>query len=240
MNQTSNIVDTVFNAVFGCRVSVIWTVTGTAIITLALAACSQGTPSITSAAQGGGTSNVQGGGTSNVQGSTFAARSSASAAIRPASGGAASAACPTQGIGGDSLPPLCAPLSPSHKHATISMPGTAGTTSAGLPSAPPSAAPRVTGVSPNQGSDAGGDSVIIDGTGFCADPQVSFGGVAAQATDESDTEIAAKAPPDQAGHPTVDITVSCDGSISPAVAADKFTYLPTTTSATPTAPSVSP
>jgi len=98
----------------------------------------------------------------------------------------------------------------------------------------------VASVSPSQGSEAGGDSVTINGAGFCADPHVAFGGVAAQATDESATQIVAVSPPEQPGQPIVDITVSCAGIVSPTVAADQFTYLSATNSATQTAPAASP
>jgi len=249
IDRTGNTMDTVFNSAVRRLVFVVLTLTGAVVIALALAACSQNAPPITPAAQGGSTSIAQGGSTSAARGSstsaargsstsaasggTPTARGSASAVIRPLGGSGTSTACPTQGVGGDSLPPLCAPPPPSSP-TPITLPAT---TPASTPAAV--AAPSVTSVSPGQGSEAGGDSVTINGTGFCADPQVSFGGVAAQATDESATQIVATTPPGPPGQPTVDITVSCNGNISPAVAADEFTYLPATTSATPTAPAAS-
>jgi len=229
-DRTGNTVDTVFNSAVRRVVFVVLAVTGAAVIGLALAACGQSLPP---AAQGSGIPAAQGS-TPAAQGSTSAARGSPSAVIRPASGSGTSTACPTQGVGGDSLPALCAPSSSLGGQVSITGPA-----SESPPTSTSSAAPSVTGVSPSQGSEAGGDSVTVDGTGFCVDPRVSFGGAEAQATDESPTQIVAISPPEQAGQPTVDVTVLCDGSISPTVAADQFTYLPST-SPSPTAPAASP
>jgi hypothetical protein len=224
IERIGNTVDTVFNSAVRRLVFVVRAITGAAAIALALAACGQSAPPITPVAQAG---------SSPAQGGTATAQGSASAVIRPASGGGNSTGCPTQGLGGDSLPPLCA-TSSSPNQVRITPPATEASTSP-----PPSAAPSVTSVSPGQGSESGGDSVTIDGTGFCANPQVSFGGVAAQATDESATQIVAITPPAQPGQATIDITVACNGSVSPAVAADQFMYLPPTPSASPTAPAAS-
>lgn len=236
IDRTGNTVDMVFNSVARRLVFVVRAVTGAAVVALALAACSQNGHPITPAAQGGRTSIAQGG-TSATLGGTSTAQGSASAVISPASGGGKSTACPTQGVGGDTLPPLCA-----QPAASTLTPVTLPATNSGTPPAGSAAAlaPSVASVSPSQGSEAGGDSVTVNGAGFCADPHVAFGGVAAQATDESATQIVAVSPPEQPGQPTVDITVSCAGSVSPAVAADQFTYLPATSSATQTAPAASP
>lgn len=83
----------------------------------------------------------------------------------------------------------------------------------------------------------GGDSVTIRGTGFGVGAQVFFGGTQARAaTIESATEIIATSPQGQPGQPTVDVTVRCDGSVSPVVAADQFSYLAAGPSSTLTTP----
>ena len=56
------------------------------------------------------------------------------------------------------------------------------------------AAPTVTGVSPNTGSAAGGDTVTITGTGFTTAYDVSFGGVSASFTINNDGSITATDP----------------------------------------------
>jgi IPT/TIG domain len=83
-------------------------------------------------------------------------------------------------------------------------------------------APTVTGVSPNTGSAAGGDTVTITGTGFTTAYDVSFGGVSASFTINSDGSITAVTPAGSAG--TVDVTVSTAGGSSTAGTADEFTY----------------
>jgi hypothetical protein len=121
---------------------------------------------------------------------------------------------------------LCAPSPSTPNQPDITLPPTSSATPATL---------GVTNVSPSQGSEAGGDSVTINGTGFCSAPKVAFGGVDAQAVAESAAEIVATSPPEQPGETTVDITVTCDGSVSPVVADDEFSYLAVTPS-----PSITP
>jgi hypothetical protein len=82
--------------------------------------------------------------------------------------------------------------------------------------------PTVTGVSPSTGSVAGGDSVTITGTGFTNAYDVSFGGVSASFTVNSDDSITAVTPPGNAG--TVDVTVTSFGGTSTTSSADRFTY----------------
>jgi hypothetical protein len=66
--------------------------------------------------------------------------------------------------------------------------------------APPSSAqePQVTGIEPNQGSESGGQAVVISGACFAEGAKVSFGGnYATEVKVVSDTSITAKAPPSQ-------------------------------------------
>jgi IPT/TIG domain len=229
-NRTGYSVDTVFNSAARRGVFVIEAVLWGAAVSLALAACGQNTPRIPSAIQGS-TLAVQAS-TSPAHRGTPAAHGSTSAPVSSTGGGGTSTACPTQGVGGDSLPPLCAPATSPSSQLGITPPAT---------ETPPTTtqAVSVISVSPSQGSETGGDTVIINGTGFCSDPQVAFGGVGAQAVAESDTEIVATSPPEQPGQPTVDITVACYGSVSAVVPDDEFTYLPPASPGSP-APPVSP
>jgi hypothetical protein len=80
----------------------------------------------------------------------------------------------------------------------------------------------VTGVSPRTGSAAGGGSVTIIGTGFTSAYDVSFGGVSASFTINSDGSITAVTPVGNPG--TVDVTVSAFGGTSATSTADQFTY----------------
>lgn len=94
---------------------------------------------------------------------------------------------------------------------------------------------EVTAISPAVGSEAGGTSVVVMGTGFSGTTRVDFGGATATSfTVNSDTQITAIAP---VGSGTVDVTVFSGGTTSATVAADQFTYLapPTVTSISPTA-----
>jgi hypothetical protein len=84
------------------------------------------------------------------------------------------------------------------------------------------AAPTVTGVSPSTGSAAGGDTVTITGAGFTTAYDVSFGGVSASFTVNSDGSITALTPGGNPG--TVDVTVSAFGGTSATSTADQFTY----------------
>jgi hypothetical protein len=85
------------------------------------------------------------------------------------------------------------------------------------------APPTVTGVSPNTGSTAGGETVTISGSGFTSAGAVYFGGVEATSfTVNGDGSITAVAPPGTAG--TVDVTVANFGGTSAISAPDQFTY----------------
>jgi hypothetical protein len=84
-------------------------------------------------------------------------------------------------------------------------------------------APTVTGVSPNTGTAAGGETVTITGTGFTTAYSVYFGGVEATSfTVNSDESITVATPPGTAG--TVDVTVANFGGTSLTGMADQFTY----------------
>ena len=93
--------------------------------------------------------------------------------------------------------------------------------------------PTVTNVSPNFGSTAGGNSVVITGTSFLSATNVAFGLTNATFTINSDTQITATAPAESAG--TVDITVTNPYGTSAMSSADQYTYetTPTVTNVTP-------
>jgi IPT/TIG domain len=155
----------------------------------------------------------------------------------PVRNGGTSTACPAQGLVGEPTSPPCAPvaLTASRLPATTSPPAPQASVSSPTPSS--CADPTVTGVSPGQGSEGGGNTVTISGTGFGAGANVFFGSAPAQAaTIRSSTEITATSPPGQPRRPFVNVTVGCNGTVSAVVSADQFTYVTTTPSPTPTAP----
>jgi hypothetical protein len=84
-------------------------------------------------------------------------------------------------------------------------------------------APAITGLSPASGPAAGGTPVTITGTSLAGASTVHFGSAAVPATAVSATQVTATAP---AGSGTVDVTVSTPGGTSPAVAADRYAYVP--------------
>ena len=85
------------------------------------------------------------------------------------------------------------------------------------------AGPQVTGIAPTSGSEAGGDTVVITGSGFTGATDVGFDITnAAAMTVDSDTQITATSP---AGTGTVDVTVTTPAGISPVSQADRFTYV---------------
>ena len=96
--------------------------------------------------------------------------------------------------------------------------------------------PAVTSVSPMVGPVAGGNSVIITGSGFTAATAVNFQTAAATSFSvDSDTQITAVAPAQSAG--TYDVIVTTPGGTSPQTGADNYTYkkLPAITSVSPSA-----
>jgi IPT/TIG domain len=88
--------------------------------------------------------------------------------------------------------------------------------------------PIVSSVSPASG--IAGTSVTITGTNFTGATGVTFGGVAASFTINSNTSITA-AVPDGAG--VVDVTVTTSVGTSEVAAADKFSYVPVVTGVSP-------
>ena len=83
--------------------------------------------------------------------------------------------------------------------------------------------PAVTGVSPDQGPEAGGTTVTVTGTGFEGATAVDFGGTPATSfTVTSPTTITATAPAGAAG--TVNITVTAPTGTSAVTSADQYTY----------------
>ena len=82
--------------------------------------------------------------------------------------------------------------------------------------------PVVTAIAPASGSQLGGTSVTITGSGFTAGATVSFGtAAAASVTVQSPTSITAISPP---GSGTVDVTVTTAQGTSQTSSADQFTY----------------
>jgi large repetitive protein len=81
--------------------------------------------------------------------------------------------------------------------------------------------PTVTGVSPADGSTAGGTTVSITGTGLAGATGVRFGGVAGKITADSSTQITVISP---RGTGTVTITVTTPAGTSTAAAAGHYTY----------------
>lgn len=85
----------------------------------------------------------------------------------------------------------------------------------------PVPAPELASISPTSGSEAGGETVTLTGTGFTAPAMVDFGGVSA--TDvlvSSLTEITVTAP---AGTGSVDVELVTDGGADTLVAAYSYT-----------------
>ncbi len=94
-------------------------------------------------------------------------------------------------------------------------------------------APTVTGVAPNAGSTAGGNSVTITGTGFTGVTAVKFGTAnAASYSVASETSIIAVSPP---GTGAVNVTVTNAAGTSASSQADKFTYGATVSEVEPNA-----
>jgi len=187
-------------------VSVILATAGVVVLATACVACSQAAPSA---------------------GSRPAAVGPSPNIVTSNAGGSSGSGCPTGGIGGDSVAPACvtsttssapgvqAPIAPSAP-ATLTTP--AGQNQSTSPAAPP----QVTEIFPASGGTAGGNSITITGSGFTGATEVEFGGVTAQMTVDSDTEITAISPP---GSGTVDVIVVTPNGTSATSPADQFTYL---------------
>jgi IPT/TIG domain len=236
-------------------VSVILATAGVIVLATACVACGQTTPSasgqaanpspeiVTSnagdssvAAAGPHGVNASAGGSSGSGSSPGGSSGSGSSpggssGSGSSAGGGSGSGCPTQGIGGDSVAPLCvtpATSSSSGIQGPVTAPPTNTPTQQSPPTKSPTqpvpaaaAPPQVTGISPASGGTAGGDSVTITGSGFTGATAVKFGGVTAQMTVDSGTEITAINPP---GSGTVDVTVVTPDGTSATSAADQFTY----------------
>ena len=98
--------------------------------------------------------------------------------------------------------------------------------------------PIITSINQNQGTTAGGNAVVITGSGFTHANALHFGATSAGTAwwINSDSSITVSTPAASAG--TVDITVSNPSGTSSRTAADQFTYV--TPSGIPTVTSISP
>jgi hypothetical protein len=96
----------------------------------------------------------------------------------------------------------------------------------------------VTGVSPDKGSVAGGDSVAVTGSGFTGATVVKFGGIAAPKLAFVDDTRLTVTSPNGAAPGTVDVTVTTLAGTSSASSDDHFTY--ETAAAAPTVAAASP
>jgi IPT/TIG domain len=163
---------------------------------------------------------------SRIAGASQSITASPGASAAPGTSGGGG--CPTQGVGGDPIPNLCAP--------SDSAPAPKGITSLRAPSGSPapSLSPEVTGISPASGAAAGGVVVTISGTGFVSVTGVEFGTTAAGFTVDPDGQITATSPP---GTGTVDVVIVTTGGASPDSAADQFTYAAALSSGSPSSPS---
>ena len=98
------------------------------------------------------------------------------------------------------------------------------------PSDPLTYPPVVTAISPACGAVAGGDTVVITGSGFSSATSVAFDATsAAKFQIDSDTQITAVS---ASGRGTIHITVVTSIGTSPAVTEDQFTYLADSSTAT--------
>jgi hypothetical protein len=84
--------------------------------------------------------------------------------------------------------------------------------------------PRVSSISPNQGSADGGTSITITGVNFTSATGVAFGGISVAFTVSSDTSIVAVSPPASDSGITVDVTVTSPDGTSAITDSDRFTY----------------
>ena len=84
--------------------------------------------------------------------------------------------------------------------------------------------PTVTSITPTSGSDFGGTTVVITGTGFTGANQVFFGDQEGGITVNSDTQITAVAPY-QGVAGAVDVVVGSPGGASAKVSGDRFNYV---------------
>jgi hypothetical protein len=88
------------------------------------------------------------------------------------------------------------------------------------------AAPAITGISPNNGPDAGGTSVAIAGTGFVTGSAVKFGSAAATGVTIHSSESITATSPVGSGSELVNVTVTNSNGTSASVHKDQFAYDP--------------
>jgi hypothetical protein len=93
------------------------------------------------------------------------------------------------------------------------------------------AAPVVSGVSPNHGPTAGGNTVMVAGSGLITTTEVDFGFASAAIISETNTSITVNAPPGVSG--PVHVTVITGGMRSAATDADLYSYDPVVTGLDP-------
>ncbi len=87
--------------------------------------------------------------------------------------------------------------------------------------------PTITSLTPNSGTEFGGTSVVIVGTGFAATPTVTFDGVVASVTFNSPTQITATTPAFGGTAPAAIDVVVTNPDGQPATSVGGFTYLAT-------------
>jgi hypothetical protein len=103
----------------------------------------------------------------------------------------------------------------------LCLAGILGTSGAAL-----AASPTITGISPNNGPDAGGTSVTITGTGFITGSTVKFGSAAGTGVTIHSAESITVTSPAGHGSELVNVTVTNTNGTSAAVPKDQFAYDP--------------
>ena len=127
-------------------------------------------------------------------------------------------------VDGDTQITATSPAGGGTVDVTVTTPaGTSATGAADRFSYVTAGLPSVTGVSPNTGSTAGGDTVVITGVGFTNASDVSFGSTSALFNVDMDTQITATSPTASASG-NVDVTVTTPAGTSAIDASDTFTY----------------
>lgn len=151
---------------------------------------------------------------------TLAACGSTSSSSTAALGQSSSTtACSTQGGGGDDIPVQCGPTTSPTGPDGLTPPATIS----GGATPRFCSDPTVISVSPDTGSEAGGDPVTITGTGFGLDLTVLFGRFASRYALKSATVLVAISPAGPPGPAAV--TMSCAGVVDRPNPAVDFTYL---------------
>jgi uncharacterized protein YdaL len=94
--------------------------------------------------------------------------------------------------------------------------------------------PAVSKITPTSGPTTGGTQVTITGSNLGGASSVRFGTTAATIVSNNATQVVATSPAGTAG--TVDVTVTTPGGTSSVVAADRFTYIASTTTSLTSSP----